>query len=77
MPSIASRLTAESGSSLTMSTSAASGGAAPTVVTTPVQNTALRCPLPYVVSPSPDSLRQFYGGGSIPQYRITPPPPLK
>ena len=44
---------------------------------TPVQNTMLRCPLPYVVSPSPDSLRQFYGGGTIPQYRITPSPSLK
>jgi hypothetical protein len=32
----------------------------------------LRCPLPPVQA-TPDSLRQFYRGGQIPQRRILPP----
>jgi hypothetical protein len=42
----------------------------------PIMSTTLRCPLPNLQTPSPDNLRQFYAGGSIPQYRLTPLPPL-
>ena len=36
----------------------------------------LRCPLPNITTPSPDSLRQYYAGGRIPQYRFVPAPPI-
>lgn len=42
----------------------------------PGMSTMLRCPMPNLSTPSPDNLRQFYVGGSIPQYRIVPPTPL-
>lgn len=45
-------------------------------IPTPAINPFLRCPLPNIVTPSPDSLRQFYFGNSIPQYRFSPPPPI-
>jgi hypothetical protein len=38
----------------------------------PIYNTMLRCPLP-PVSVTPDSLRQFYLKGQIPQHRLLPP----
>lgn len=37
----------------------------------PGSNPVLRCPLPQITS-SPDSLRQFYVGGFIPQTRLIP-----
>jgi hypothetical protein len=40
----------------------------------PTMNTMLRSPLPNLVVMQPDSLRQYYSGGQIPQYRF---PPLK
>lgn len=45
-------------------------------ISTPAINPVLRCPLPNIVTPSPDSLRQFYFGGNIPQYRFSPPPAI-
>jgi len=39
--------------------------------TQPGSNPVLRCPLPQITS-SPDSLRQFYVGGFIPQTRLIP-----
>jgi len=42
----------------------------------PLLSTTLRTPLPNLVTPSPDNLRQYYAGGSIPQYRFIPPPPV-
>ena len=42
----------------------------------PYQSTTLRSPLPNIVPPSPDNLRQYYVGGNLPQYRFTPPPSL-
>lgn len=37
----------------------------------PGPNAVLRCPLPQITS-SPDSLRQFYNGGYVPQTRLIP-----
>jgi hypothetical protein len=42
----------------------------------PGMSSVLRCPLPILTTPSPDNLRQYYSGGSIPQYRINTPPPI-
>lgn len=39
----------------------------------PVYNAMLRCPLP-PVQVTPDSLRQFYLGGQVPQMRLLTPP---
>lgn len=41
----------------------------------PVFNPTIRCPLP-PLSTTPDTLRQFYRGGIIPENRIFSPPPL-
>jgi hypothetical protein len=40
----------------------------------PRMSPVLRSPLPNLVVTQPDSLRQYYAGGQIPQYRF---PPLK
>lgn len=40
----------------------------------PVLNTFLRSPLPPISTVSPDSLRQFYLGGQVPQMRLLTPP---
>ncbi len=43
----------------------------------PVLSSILRCPLPTVgFSSTPDNLRQYYAGGVVPQYRLTPATPL-
>lgn len=36
----------------------------------PTLNTMIRCPLPPIFQAEPDSLRQFYQGGKIPQTRL-------
>lgn len=36
----------------------------------PILNPMLRCPLPPIFQASPDSLRQFYQGGKVPQTRL-------
>ena len=77
MPAIASRLVDPQPPSTARPVPSLPRPFPPLTGPTPVQNTVLRCPLPYVVASSPDSLRQFYGGGVIPQYRITPPSSLK
>jgi hypothetical protein len=41
---------------------------------TPSNNT-LRCSLPPIIA-APDNMRQFYRGGSIPQSRYLPIPPI-
>lgn len=44
----------------------------------PIISSTLRCPMPALFNQSnPDNLRQYYAGGQIPQYRITPPSLLK
>lgn len=47
-------------------------GAAPPSDMQPGMNPMLRCPLP-AISSNPDSLRQFYLGGKVPQMRVFPP----
>ena len=42
----------------------------------PGMSPVLRCPLPVLTIPSPDNLRQYYSGGSVPQYRFPAPPPI-
>lgn len=43
----------------------------------PVISPILRCPLPVLANnATSDHLRQFYLGGSVPQYRFNPPIPL-
>jgi hypothetical protein len=39
----------------------------------PVLNSMIRCPLPPIFQASPDSLRQFYVGGKVPQSRLLTP----
>jgi hypothetical protein len=36
----------------------------------------LRSPLPNLIVMQPDSLRQYYAGGKIPQYRFSPLKPI-
>jgi hypothetical protein len=44
---------------------------------TPIVSPILRCPMPGLTTPAnPDNLRQYYAGGTIPQYRLTPPNPI-
>jgi len=44
----------------------------------PILSTTLRCPMPFSSNNAgPDNLRQYYNGGVVPQYRFTPPSPLK
>jgi hypothetical protein len=78
MPSIASRLDTSSPVGGSYVRSAQHFPSAPTSAeAAPVLSTTLRCPLPVVgVSSTSDNLRQYYAGGSIPQYRLTPVAPL-
>lgn len=39
----------------------------------PVMSTMMRCPLPPIFQAAPDSLRQFYQGGKVPQNRFLSP----
>lgn len=48
----------------------------PLPVAAPTISSTLRSPLPNLVVTSSDSLRQFYSGGQIPQYRFSPVKPL-
>jgi len=74
MPSIASRLRPDPPPTF--------GGVPPVAIlpkpplppAAPPISTTLRSPLPNLVVMQPDSLRQYYAGGQIPQYRF---PPLK
>ena len=47
----------------------------PPIYSPPI-NPVLRSPLPNIVAPSPDSLKQWGLGGIVPQYRFTPAKPL-
>lgn len=47
---------------------------APTTNLEPGYNKFLRCPIPPVWQSSPDSLRQFYNNGIVPQNRLFNPP---
>ena len=78
MPSIASRL-------IPRPTEPVDGPVPPVVtlprppipVAAPPISPTLRCPLPVQFTNSPpDSLRQYYAGGQVPQYRINPPGPI-
>lgn len=42
----------------------------PTTGLEPTLNSMLRCPLPPIFQAAPDSLRQFYQGGKVPQTRL-------
>jgi hypothetical protein len=48
--------------------------AAPPVSTQPGLNPVLRCPIPPIWQTTPDSLRQFYNTGGVPQMRMFTPP---
>lgn len=39
----------------------------------PTRNSMIRCPLPPLWQGAPDSLRQFYVGGRVPQFRVMTP----
>lgn len=39
----------------------------------PIRNSMIRCPLPPIWQANPDSLRQFYVGGKVPQVRFLSP----
>ena len=48
--------------------------AAPNADSQPIRGTMMRCPLPPLFQPSPDSLRSYYRNGVVPQFRIFTPP---
>jgi hypothetical protein len=77
MPSIASRLVDHPSEIVNQSAAPVPGLGMPAApAAAPGMSTVLRCPLPILTTPSPDNLRQYYSGGSIPQYRINPPRPI-
>ena len=77
MPSIASRLyNPASGAPPPTWPSSTSPGKPVATPEAPGMSPVLRCPLPILTTPSPDNLRQYYAGGSIPQYRINTPLPI-
>ena len=78
MPSIASRAyTPAQGVVLpTWPTTPPSWGKPVSTPEAPGISPTLRCPMPILTTPSPDNLRQYYAGGSIPQYRINTPFPI-
>ena len=79
MPSIASRLVNTAGPSpeFVQSPPSPTRSVGPTPApASPVLSPILRCPLPTLVAPSIDNLRQYYAGGQIPQYRIPALPSL-
>ena len=78
MPSIASRLTDPSSVAIPARTQPGpNNGLPPLAPVAPGLSNVLRCPMPILATAStPDALRQFYAGGTIPQYRINPPAPL-
>ena len=76
MPTIASRLDNNPSQGAVPSIQSKVIGAYNPVSADPELSTTLRCPLPVLATPSPDNLRQYYVGGTIPQYRITPLPSL-
>lgn len=45
----------------------------PTQDLAPTLNTVIRCPLPPIFQSNPDSLRQYFQGGTVPQFRIFGP----
>lgn len=45
----------------------------PAIGLEPTLNTMIRCPLPPIFQASPDSLRQYYQGGKVPQFRLLSP----
>ena len=76
MPSIASRLRAD----LPPGVSGAHVSLAPTSPSlpplVPTKSYGVRSPLPNLVVTSSDSLRQYYTGGQVPQYRFPPLRPI-
>jgi hypothetical protein len=77
MPSLASRGTNVvdlSGYAPVETTPPASTGAVPSTNQEPGLNVFLRCPLPPIWNTPPDSLRQFYQNGLVPQVRLFNPP---
>jgi hypothetical protein len=76
MPSIASRLT-DTPTKISAPAVAGTNSSQPAASSAaPGMSPVLRCPLPILTTPSPDNLRQYYSGGSIPQYRINTPNPI-
>lgn len=73
MPSIASRTVPMP--EVQLMDSSIQSSSLPSLPSTPI-NPVLRSPLPNIIPPSPDSLKQWGYGGVIPQYRFTPPRPL-
>ena len=76
MPSIASRLVARPPEVIVPSFPATSSYNPAAASAAPGLSPVLRCTLPILTTPSPDNLRQYYSGGSIPQYRINTPRPI-
>ena len=76
MPTIASRLDNNPSQGAVPSIQSKVIGAYTPASADPELSTTLRCPIPVLATPSPDNLRQYYVGGTIPQYRITPLPSL-
>jgi hypothetical protein len=76
MPSISSRLVENPVGIITPPAPITSPPNPAGVSAAPGMSPVLRCPLPILTTPSPDNLRQYYSGGSIPQYRINTPNPI-
>jgi hypothetical protein len=57
-------------------TNAGAAGPPPDSNQQPTRNAFMRCPFPPIATASPDSLRQFYTNGVVPQNRIYNPGPI-
>jgi hypothetical protein len=76
MPSIKDSVAADTSRYEPVDTAVGIGGRAgfpPVIEGQPTLNPFLRCPMP-PISVTPDSLRQYYSGGQIPQFRVLTPP---
>jgi hypothetical protein len=62
-----------SGYSPVQSTNPINTGSIPSVDLEPGRNVYLRCPIPPIWSSTPDTLRQFYRSGAVPQIRLFNP----
>ena len=76
MPTIASRLRPDLPPSAGIPAPVSNPPSPPLAPAAPVMNSMLRSPLPNLVVTSSDSLRQYYTGGQVPQYRFPPLRPI-
>ena len=70
MPALSTRMGVPNGMEAAPKAPVATPQFPPETTQEPTGSGFMRCPMPPIFSSNPDSLRQFYKGGRIPQYRI-------